>query len=88
MIQNPFFKEKVVSGEVHMRKPDRQIFLYALERLKREPWECIFVDNSVNNLRAAKEFGIQTILFNRDREDYEGRVVNDFAELGKMLENM
>ena len=83
-----FFKEKIVSGEVHMRKPDRQIFIYVLDRLKREPGECVFVDNSVKNLRAAEEFGIQTILFNRDGEDYDGRVVNDFVELGEMLENM
>lgn len=30
--------------------------------------------------------GIQTILFNRDDEEYDGKVVNDFEELGKMLE--
>ena len=83
-----FFKEKIVSGEVYMRKPDRQIFIYALDRLECEPGECIFVDNSVKNLLTAEESGIQTILFNRDGEDYDGRVVNDFIELGKMLENM
>lgn len=84
---NPFFNEKIVSGEVGMRKPDRQIFLYALDRLEREPEECIFVDNSVKNLLVAEELGIQTILFNRDGEEYNGKIVNDFAELGKMLEN-
>lgn len=82
-----FFIEKIVSGEVGMRKPDRQIFLYALDRLEREPEECIFVDNSVKNLLVAEELGIQTILFNRDGEEYNGKIVNDFAELGKMLEN-
>lgn len=85
---NPFFKEKIVSGEVHMRKPDRQIFVYALDKLGCEPKECIFVDNSVNNLNAAEELGIQTVLFNRDGEEYDGKVVNDFAELGKMLEEL
>lgn len=85
---NPFFKEKIVSGDVHLRKPDRQLFLYALDRLKREPEECIFVDNSANNLLAAEELGIPAILFNRDGESYEGKVVNNFVELGKMMENM
>lgn len=84
---DPFFKEKIVSGEVRMRKPDKKIFLYVLDRLGREPEECIFVDNSVKNLLVAEELGIQTILFNRDGEEYSGRIVNDFAELGKMLEN-
>lgn len=82
-----FLKEKIVSGEVGMRKPDRQIFLYSLDRLEREPEECIIVDNSVKNLLVAEELGIQTILFNRDGEEYNGMIVNDFAELGKMLEN-
>ena len=82
---NSFFKEKIVSGKVHMRKPDRQIFLYTLDRLKCEPEECIFVDNSVKNLLEAEELGIQVILFNRDGETYNGKVVNNFEELGKML---
>lgn len=85
---NSFFKEKIVSGDVHMRKPDRQLFLYTLDRLKCEPADCIFVDNSVNNLMAAEELGIHTILFNRDGESYDGIVVNDFLELGKTIENL
>lgn len=85
---NPFFKEKIVSGDVHMRKPDRQLFLYVLNRLKCEAEECIYVDNSVSNLLAAEEFGIHTILFNRDGKSYDGIVVNNFVELGKMIEDM
>lgn len=81
----PFFKERMISGKVHLRKPDRQIFMHTLDRLKCEPEECIFVDNSVRNLLAAEEVGIQTILFNRDGEKYNGEVVNDFDELGEML---
>lgn len=85
---NSFFKEKIISGEVHLRKPDRRIFQYALDRLYSAPDECIFVDNSVKNLLAAEELGIQSILFNRDKEDYDGRVVNNFSELGTLLENL
>lgn len=85
---NSFFKEKIISGEVHMRKPDKQIFLYSINKLGCEPDECIFVDNSVANLQIAGETGIQTILFNRDGEEYDGKIVNDFIELGKMMENM
>jgi len=82
---NSYFKDKIVSGEVHLRKPDRAIFECALERLHCEPQDCIFVDNSVKNLRVAEELGMQTILFNRDGEEYEGNVVNDFEELEKMI---
>lgn len=85
---NCFLKEKVVSGDVHMRKPDVNIFLYAIDKLGCSPDKCIFVDNSVKNLLVAEKLGIQTILFNRDGEEYDGRVVNDFEELGMMLEKL
>lgn len=81
---NPFFKEKIISGDVGVRKPDKEIFVYALEKIGCKPQECIFVDNSVKNLLVAEELGIQTILFNRDGEAYGGRVVNDFEELGTL----
>ena len=83
---NCYFKNKVVSGKVGMRKPDKEIFIYTLNKLGCKPEQCIFVDNSVKNLLVAETMGIQTILFNRDGEEYDGKVVNDFEELGKMLE--
>ena len=82
---NGYFKEKIVSGQVHLRKPDRAIFECALEKLKCRAEDCFFVDNSVKNLRVAEELGMHTILFNRDGEEYEGDVVNDFAELEDLL---
>lgn len=83
---NTYFKEKIVSGEAHLRKPDKQIFWHTLDKLQCRPEECIFVDNSVKNLLVAEEVGMNTILFNRDGEEYDGVVVNDFVELGKVLE--
>lgn len=85
---NPYFKSKIISGEVHMRKPDKEMFTYTMKRLGCNPEQCIFVDNSVSNLLVAEELGIQTILFNRDGVEYDGRVVDDFAVLGKMLDCM
>ena len=85
---NPYFKDKIVSGEVHMRKPDKEMFTYTMERLGCSPKQCIFIDNSVSNLLAAEELGIQTILFNRDGVEYGGRIVDDFKALGEMLDGM
>lgn len=85
---NEYFKDKIVSGEVHMRKPNKEIFTYTLKKLGCDPEQCVFVDNSVKNLLIAEEVGIQTILFNRDGVEYDGRVVNDFVALGEMLDCM
>ena len=82
---NRYFKHKIVSGDVKCRKPDRKIYEIALETIGKSPEECIFVDNSVKNLRVAGELGIQSILFNRDKEEYEGVVVNSFEELAELI---
>lgn len=83
---NRYFRDKIVSGQIHMRKPEERIYAYVLERIGRPANECIFVDNSSKNLLAAEKFGINTVLFNRDGEEYSGAVVNNFAELGNLLE--
>lgn len=85
---NSYFSDKIVSGDVAMRKPDKNIFLHTIERLKCKPEDCIFVDNSVKNLLVAEEVGMQTVLFDRDGEEYDGIVVNDFRELGMYLESV
>ena len=83
-----YFKDSIVSGEIHMRKPESRIFVYAIEHIKCDPQKCIFVDNSVKNLNAAQEIGINTVLFNRDNEVYSGNIVNSYEELDKVLKNI
>ena len=82
---NRYFHNKIVSGDVGVKKPDPEIFALAVSRLGCRPQECLFIDNSVNNLNAAAELGIKTVLLNRDGVEYEGTTVNRFAELGEML---
>lgn len=76
-----YFKGCIVSGNIHMRKPETRIFAYAIKYMQCNPQECIFVDNSVRNLNAAQDIGIDTVLFNRDNEIYSGNIVNNFREL-------
>ncbi len=80
-----FFKDTIVSGEIHMRKPENRIFTHTLERLQCRPRNCIFVDNSVRNINAARKAGLETVLFNRDHEAYSGNIVSNFQELGIFL---
>lgn len=83
-----YFKQSIISGEIRMRKPESRIFAYTLELLQCAPQECIFVDNSVQNLNEAQEADIHTVLFNRDHEAYSGHIVNHFHELDSLLKNM
>ena len=45
-----------------MRKPDRRIYLEALQRLKLRPEECVFVSDAISDLEGAREVGLKTIL--------------------------
>lgn len=83
---NQYFKDKIVSGDVKCRKPDKKIYELALEKIQRAPSECYFIDNSVQNLKVAKELGISPILFNRDNEEYTGVIINSFEELDNFMQ--
>ncbi len=83
-----YFTHKIVSGDVKCRKPDKQIYEIALKQTDKKPQECIFIDNSVSNLITAEELDISAVLFNRDNEEYNGRIVNSFSELDEMLKNI
>ena len=83
---NKFFSDKIVSGDVRCRKPEKRIYEMTLERIGKTPEECLFIDNSVKNLEVAAELGIHTVLFNRDGEAYDGEIVENFGELVEMME--
>lgn len=82
---NEYFDQSIVSAYVGCVKPDRKIYELALEEIKEEPSDCIFVDNSVANLITANEFGIIPILFNRDNVEYDGIKVGSFQELSEWI---
>ncbi|MFG3253267.1 HAD family hydrolase [Streptomyces sp. NPDC048172] len=52
----------VLSEEVRMRKPERQIYEITLERLGHLGHECIFVDDIEANFHPARELGITPVL--------------------------
>lgn len=55
--------EIVVSGEVGIAKPDPGIYQALLERTGRRAEECLFIDDSPDNIAAACRLGFQTILY-------------------------
>ena len=53
----------VYSHEVGLAKPDRRIYELTSRRLGVQPAEVIFLDDAEPNVIAAREFGMQGILF-------------------------
>ncbi len=54
--------DAVISTEVKLRKPYKEIYLLALERLKIRAEEAVFIDDREPNLVPARELGMKTLL--------------------------
>lgn len=67
------FDGVVISGEVGMRKPEPEIFQYALELVGLEPEECVFVDDVERNVATAVELGMMGIV-HRDPAETQTRL--------------
>lgn len=57
------FESIVISAEVGVLKPQREIFQIALDRLGVSPTESAFVDDTRRNVEAARAIGMQGIEF-------------------------
>lgn len=53
----------VISYMIKMIKPDPEIYRYLLDTYDIKPEEAVFIDDTEKNLAAARDFGINTILF-------------------------
>lgn len=62
------FDEVVMSCDVGMRKPNKEIFEFTLKKLKLQPEKCLFIDNQKWNTDAAKKFGIDSILYKNNKQ--------------------
>lgn len=70
----------ILSYEVGLRKPDPQIFKLALEKLETEPEETIYIDDKEENVEAARNMGINSILFQNSKQLKQS--LADFNVLG------
>jgi putative hydrolase of the HAD superfamily len=55
------FDTAVISAEVHMHKPQPEIYRLAADRLEVEPRECIFVDDLRENCEGAEAVGMKAV---------------------------
>ena len=55
------FEGIVISGEERLKKPDERIYRVLLERYALNAGESLFVDDRLDNVRAAERLGFRTI---------------------------
>ncbi len=67
----------VASCYLKVKKPDPRIYMHALRRFKASPKEVVFIDDTEENVIAARKLGIISIVFNnpaqllRDLKKYD-----------------
>ncbi len=59
----PLLQDYLISGDAGVTKPDERIYRMLLKRIGRPAGECIFIDDAEENVFAAEELGIKTILY-------------------------
>jgi epoxide hydrolase-like predicted phosphatase len=59
----PLFDHTVISSAIAMAKPEPEIYQHALNLLKMEPSEAVFIDDRAVNVEAANRLGIHGLLF-------------------------
>ncbi|KAH9959299.1 Haloacid dehalogenase-like hydrolase-domain-containing protein [Russula dissimulans] len=57
------FERVFTSADAGMRKPDLCFFKFVLEEIKAEPSSVVFVDDSIENVLAARSLGMNGIVF-------------------------
>lgn len=82
---NQYFDVISISGDLKMQKPDPRIFQLTMEQLGCEAADCVYVDDRRKNLAAAKTLGMNTVMFNSRKTEYEGNTVMSFQELEDMM---
>ena len=69
MIPQHYFSKVFASHHMKKRKPERKIYEQVLKETGLSPREIIFIDDTLENIKAANEIGIQTIHnFNNAKE--------------------
>ena len=76
------FDQLIFSCDVGIRKPDPKIYEIALEQLKCDARECIFIDDKKRNTDAAEKLGIKGVVF----EKYS-KLVEDLSSVGVKIES-
>ena len=72
------FEQVFLSYEMHLSKPDVEIFREVLRQADLKAEETLFIDDNEDNIRSASSLGFQTY-WNREIDDWREFVVRELA---------
>jgi len=71
------FDDIIISAQVGMLKPHKEIYEYIIQKYHLNPATCVFIDNQEDNIQAAEQLGILGIVHKNSRT-----TKNELAKLG------
>ena len=85
----PYFETMTVSEEVGVKKPNPEIFRYALRKANATPEESLMIgDEMAVDIDGARAVGMDTVLFNPKGELVEGERTYEVHDLREILSIM
>ena len=73
------FDHVFVSHEVHLAKPDPEIYRHAIHEIGRPAEQCLFIDDTLLNVEAARQEGMQGAWLDLKKQDNLKSILNNFT---------
>ena len=81
-----YFSTMTISSYLGTFKPDKRMYLHALEQMKLPPEQTVFIDDGVENLEGAEECGIQPVLITAKPNAESSDKYPSIKKLSELLE--
>lgn len=78
---NEYFDGTLISADVKLVKPEAEVYRLLYKTFSLVPEECVFIDDSTQNIEGAERTGMAGIVFHGDAQELRERL----AELGVKL---
>lgn len=76
------FDKYIISGDCHICKPDKKMYIHTVNELDAMPEECLFIDDKTRNLLPPKDLGFNVLRFGSFDNGAEGiDSANNFKEV-------
>lgn len=76
----PLMDGGIFSCYEHVIKPNAKIFRILCDRYALQPSECVFIDDSIKNIKGAEAFGMQTIHYSGQTVESLYKMISDIAD--------
>ena len=81
-----YFDDIIISGDVNIHKPDKEIFLMSCNNLGVKPDETVFIGDKLEyDINGAVNAGLKAILYNKHSNDTYENVISNLLELKRIF---